>query len=57
MIGYTDTWSAVRLAEKAVGRDPIETFHGDLAKVWGNSELIRPVRWPLSLCVGRIDRP
>lgn len=54
LIGYTETWSAVRAAEKAVGRAPVETFHAALTEAWGDPETVRPVRWPLSLRIGRI---
>ena len=32
LIGYADTWSAVRVAEKALGREPIERFQSDLLR-------------------------
>jgi SAM-dependent methyltransferase len=54
MLGYADTWSAVREAEKALGRAPIERFRQDLAAAWGNAEMRRTIRFPLSLRVGRI---
>ena len=54
LIGYADTWSAVREAEKALGRGPIEGFRRDLLAAWGNPELRRTIRFPLSLRVGRI---
>ncbi|KMO42648.1 SAM-dependent methyltransferase [Methylobacterium variabile] len=57
LIGYTETWSAVRAAEKAVGRGPIEAFHAELTEAWGDPDSVRRVRWPLSLRVGRVERP
>lgn len=54
LVGYTDTWSAVRAAEKAVGRAPIDAFHAELAAAWGDPDTPRRVRWPLSLRVGRV---
>lgn len=56
LIGYADTWSAVRAAEKAVGRGLVETFHTELAKAWGDPDSLRRVRWPLSLRIGRIEQ-
>ena len=56
LIGYADTWSAVRAAEKAVGRGPIERFHAELAEAWGSPDTIKRVRWPLSLRIGRTER-
>jgi SAM-dependent methyltransferase len=54
LIGYVDTWSAVRQAEKAVGRAPIDTFNHELASAWGDQDTRRTVRWPLSLRVARL---
>lgn len=53
-VGYTDTWSAVRGAEKALGRGPIESFERDLMNAWGDPERHRTIRFPLSLRVGRM---
>jgi SAM-dependent methyltransferase len=55
LIGYADTWSAVRGAEKALGREPIEQFRRDLLKAWGDPDRRRTIRFPLSLRVARID--
>ncbi|WP_019904563.1 class I SAM-dependent methyltransferase [Methylobacterium sp. 77] len=54
LIGYTETWSAVRQAEKAVGRAPIDAFRAELAEAWGDPETQRRVTWPLSLRTGRV---
>lgn len=54
LIGYADTWSAVRGAEKALGREPIERFRRDLFDAWGDPEQRRTIRFPLSLRVGRL---
>ncbi len=54
LIGYVDTWSAVRGAEKALGREPIEQFKRDLLKAWGDPDKRRVISFPLSLRVARI---
>jgi SAM-dependent methyltransferase len=54
LVGYIDTWSAVRALEKSAGRGSLETFKQELAGVWGNPEARRPVRFPLALRVGRV---
>jgi SAM-dependent methyltransferase len=54
LIGYTETWSAVRAAERALGRGPITAFRAALAEAWGDPGERRGVRWPLSLRVGRL---
>jgi SAM-dependent methyltransferase len=53
LTGYVDTWSSVKAVEK-VGREPIERFRRELGAVWGDPELRRAVRFPLSLRVGRV---
>jgi SAM-dependent methyltransferase len=52
--GYVDTWSAVKAAEAALGRGPIERFREELASAWGDPATRRPLRFPLSLRVGRV---
>lgn len=55
LLGYADTWSAVRALEKAVGRGPVERFAKDLAAAWGDPEQRRLVRFPLSVRAGRLN--
>lgn len=52
LIGYIETWSAVRAMAKAEGRARIESFRGELADAWGPEANVRTIRWPLSLRVG-----
>lgn len=52
--GYVDTWSATQALARAEGRGPIEAFKRDLARVWGPAGAVRPVRWDLTLRVGRL---
>ena len=54
MIGYVETWSAVQAMEKAEGRAPMEAFRRNLARAWGAEAMVRCVRWPLSMRVGRV---
>jgi len=53
-IGYIDTWSAVREAEKSAGRQPMIDFADALARTWGAADRRRVIRWPLSMRVGRV---
>ena len=53
LLAYVDTWSAMRAAEKAIGRKPFEEFAGKLAEAWPDGER-RQVRWPLSIRAGHI---
>jgi SAM-dependent methyltransferase len=55
LIGYAGTWSAVRAAERSLGREPIESFRRELARAWGDPLRRAAIRWPLSLRVGRLE--
>ncbi len=51
MLGYLDTWSAVRRCRARSGRDPLGLLSGPLADAWGPG--MREIRWPLTLRAGR----
>jgi len=54
LLGYVETWSAVRGLEKAEGREPLEAFRSNLSALWNDPQRRRTIRFPLSLRVGRI---
>lgn len=54
VVGYIKTWSAVKAAEKVLGAGPMERFERLLQEAWGDATMVRSVRWPLSLRVGRV---
>ncbi|MGH9899336.1 MAG: class I SAM-dependent methyltransferase [Pyrinomonadaceae bacterium] len=54
IVAYVDTWSAVREAEKALGRKPMEQFCHDLLTVWTAESPKRTVKLPLALRVGHV---
>jgi SAM-dependent methyltransferase len=51
MLGYLDTWSAVRRQRSRTGRDPLALLAAPLAAAWGAGA--REVRWPLAVKAGR----
>ncbi len=53
LIGYLDTWSAVRSLERSTGRAPFDAVAADLARAWGDPAAIRTIRWPLTILAGR----
>jgi len=53
LLGYLNTWSAVKQFEKANGFNPLDQVVDALSNAWGNPELVRRVYWPLILWVGR----
>lgn len=54
LMGYIRTWSAVKALETCQGTAPIERFQDGLASLWGDARVKKPVRWPLSVRIGRI---
>jgi SAM-dependent methyltransferase len=53
MIGYLDTWSAIRAMERDQGRGMFDDFLAELTKTWGDPETTRRIRWPLAIMAGR----
>lgn len=54
LVGYVETWSALRGLERAVGKGALVAFHAALAGSWGPAGRRRAVRWPLSLRLARL---
>lgn len=53
LIGYFGTWSAVAVARRSEGMDPILELEPRLATVWPRAAQRRTVTWPLTLRIGR----
>lgn len=53
LLGYVDTWSAVRALEKASGREPYERFVEAMRQADPDPVRRRRVSWPLAMRVGR----
>jgi len=51
--GYLATWSAAQHHRERTGLDPRAAFLDELAAVWGNPALTRPVTFPLGGRIGR----
>lgn len=54
LLGYVETWSALKGLRAARGEAPLAAFRRDLAEAWGDPDARRLVRWPLALRLGRI---
>lgn len=52
LIGYLETWSAVRNFRDRRASDPLEEILPDLRTAWGEPGLHRRIHWPLHLRVG-----
>lgn len=55
LIGYVNTWSAVKAAAKALGDAPVAALAASLRRDWGDPALRRRVAWPLSARVGHVQ--
>ena len=53
LLGYLRSWSATQKFMAVNGRDPTELIAAQLAAAWGDRSQMRPVKWPLSVRVGR----
>jgi len=56
LLGYIDTWSAMRGLEKVQSRSPFEDFRRELGRAWGDPARTRGVDWPLTLRAGYIEK-
>ncbi len=56
LTGYLGTWSATKRFIAARGFDPLESLAAELSPLWGNPDDPKPVRWPLSMRIGRARR-
>lgn len=55
LVGYVDTWSAVRAMERAIGRRPFEEMVARLREAWGPPEDAKMLQWPLTVVAGRTE--
>lgn len=53
LVGYLETWSALRRYIKETGTNPIELIIEELLNAWGEAERTRLVAWPLTLKIGK----
>jgi len=52
LIGYLNTWSAVKAYQQVVGSNPIDLVMQDIQDCWGDPTQYRQIEWPLIVCVG-----
>ena len=53
LLGYLQSWSATQKFIAMNGRSPVEIIAPELTAAWGDSSRSMPVKWPLSVRVGR----
>ena len=51
LLGYLNTWSAVRRYAADAGDTPLIRIAEDLQAAWGDPLEIKPIQWPLTLRV------
>lgn len=55
LMGYFATWSAVKRYRQATGSDPLPALRRALAALWVSLDEPKPIKWPLSLRLGRVQ--
>ncbi|TQV86447.1 class I SAM-dependent methyltransferase [Aliikangiella coralliicola] len=53
LIGYLNTWSAVKAYEREKKYNPVNLIVNELCEVWGAAESSRQITWPLSVKLWR----
>jgi len=58
LMGYFDTWSAVKAYRRVLAKDPLPELRESLSRVWSASGVslatAKNIKWPLSLRFGRL---
>ncbi len=52
LLGYMNTWSAVRQYEKKHGANPVGLVAVELGKAWGDPATVRQLRWRFTFASG-----
>lgn len=55
LVGYLNTWSAVKEYQLQNEENPINLIFADLQNAWGEANTEYVMRWPLHLLVGRVE--
>jgi ubiquinone/menaquinone biosynthesis C-methylase UbiE len=55
LIGYLNTWSAVKEYQKLRHRNPIELIENELLAAWGNPKAELLMHWPIHLLLGQVN--
>ena len=56
LLGYFNTWSAVKEAKNVLGFNPVDQLRAILLPEWGDPESKKKISWPLSIRAGRVKR-
>ena len=53
LIGYLNTWSAVKRYRENYSAEPVDRILPDLKAIWGNEKQGKSTTWPLHLRIGK----
>lgn len=53
LLGYLNTWSAVRGYQQDKGVNPVEMVYDDIQQLWGDAVAKQTINWPLALRLWR----
>ncbi len=56
LIGYLQTWSAVKEYQQRMGQNPLELILPELTAAYGDPETVITMRWPLHLLVTNLKK-
>lgn len=54
LLGYFNTWSAVKEAKKVLGFNPVDQLRVALLPEWGDPQSKKKIAWPLSIRAGKV---
>lgn len=55
LLGYLNTWSAVKEYKKRNSHDPIQLIYPELMNAWGDMAVKETIQWPIHLLVGKLN--
>jgi SAM-dependent methyltransferase len=55
LLGYVNTWSAVKRFAQARGFNPVERLRTEFAGAWDDRAIVRRARWALAVRLGRVN--
>jgi SAM-dependent methyltransferase len=55
LMGYFNTWSATKEAEKVLGFNPVSQFRTTLLAEWKDPAIKKKITWPLSIRAGKVN--
>lgn len=54
LLGYISTWSSAQRFAAQRKSDPLRVIRAGLEEAWGDPRLVKRVRWPVNLLLGRV---